>query len=387
MIDLFSEDARRNPFPAYAQLRAHAPVLKDPSTGLWFILDYENVRRVLQDHDAFSNAVSDPEARTSRWLIFSDPPRHAVLRALISKAFTPRVVLDLEPRIRRLSRELLAPWINKGEIDLTLDYAVPLPLRVIAEMLGVPPEDWKRLRHWSDVILGLIFTVGNDPRAAAALAAFVEAYNEMDAYVASLTEERRSKPADDLFTRLVHAEIEGQRLSQNDLVGFFSLLLLAGHETTTNLIGNTALCLIDHPDQADRLKSNPALRPSAIEEVLRYRTPVQMMFRVARREVQIAGQKIPAGAMLMAVIGAANRDPRQFPDADRFDMTRDPNAHIAFGHGIHSCIGAPLARLEGRIALDDLLELPRLAHAEDSRWKPREAFHVHGPATLPIRFE
>jgi cytochrome P450 len=386
MIDLFSEEARRNPFAIYSRLRAQAPVVREPVSGVWLILDYENVRRVLQDHDAFSSAVGDPSARTSRWLIFSDPPRQARLRALVSKAFTPRVVSDLEPRIRRLSRELLAPWIARGEMDLTLDYAVPLPLRVIAEMLGVPAADWKRLREWSEVILGLIHTLSPGPRGAAALEAFRAAYVEMDGYVAGLAEERRSKPADDLLTRLVHAEVDGEKLSQNDLVGFSQLLLLAGHETTTNLIGNAVLCLLEHPDQLELVKSNSGLRSSAIEEVLRYRAPVQMMFRMTRRDVEVGGQVIPAGSLLFAVIGSANRDTKQFPDADRFDVKRDPNPHIAFGHGIHSCIGAPLARLEGRIALDDLLELRGLARADDVPWEPRESFHVHGPASLPVTF-
>jgi cytochrome P450 len=304
----------------------------------------------------------------------------------VSKAFTPRVVSDLEPRIRRLSRELLAPWIARGEMDLTLDYAVPLPLRVIAEMLGVPAADWKRLREWSEVILGLIHTLSPGPRGAAALEAFRAAYVEMDGYVAGLAEERRSKPADDLLTRLVHAEVDGEKLSQNDLVGFSQLLLLAGHETTTNLIGNAVLCLLEHPDQLELVKSNSGLRSSAIEEVLRYRAPVQMMFRMTRRDVEVGGQVIPAGSLLFAVIGSANRDTKQFPDADRFDVKRDPNPHIAFGHGIHSCIGAPLARLEGRIALDDLLELRGLARADDVPWEPRESFHVHGPASLPVTF-
>jgi cytochrome P450 len=386
MIDLFSEEARRNPFSTYSLVRAQTPVVREPMSGMWLILDYENVRWVLQDHETFSSAVSDPSARTSRWLIFSDPPRQAKLRALISKAFTPRTVSDLAPRIRLLSRELLNPCITKGEMDLTLDYAIPLPLRVISEMLGIPAADWRRLRKWGNIIMGLIHTLAPNPRGAAALEAFKAAYGEMDTYVAALAEERRSKPADDLLTRLVHAEVEGEKLSQNDLVGFVQLLLLAGHETTTNLIGSTVLCLLEYPDQLEMLKSDPELRGAAIEEVLRYRTPVQMMFRMARRDVEVGRQTIPAGSLLLAVIGAANRDPKQFRDADRFDVTRDPNSHIAFGHGIHSCIGAPLARLEGRIALDDLLELRGLARADDGPWEPREAFHVHGPARLPVRF-
>jgi cytochrome P450 len=387
MIDLTSEEARRNPFPLYGRLRANAPVLRDPASGMWLLLDFENVKRSLQDHDLFSSAVCDPAAAVSRWLTFSDPPRHGRLRALVSKAFTPRVVDDLETGIRRLSRGLLVPVLANGRMDLMLDYAVPLPLCVIAEMLGVPTADWRRLREWSDVMMGLIHTLSPGPRGAAAIEAFHAVHQEMNNYVAALAAERRSRPQADLLTRLVQAEVDGERLSQDELVGFFQLLLLAGHETTTNLIGNAVLSLIEHPDQLARLRSERSLINGAIEEVLRYRSPVQVAFRMTRRDVEMAGQTIPAASLVLAVIGSANRDARQFANADRFDITRQPNAHIAFGHGIHSCIGAPLARLEARVALEDLLALPGLRKTDDQPWPPREAFHVHGPAQLMVDFE
>ena len=272
-------------------------------------------------------------------------------------------------------------------MDLVLDYAVPLPLCVIAEMLGVPAADWRKLRQWSDIMMGMIHTLLPGSRAQDAVAAYRTMHAEITSYVTTLGEERRSKATDDLLSRLVHAEVDGDRLSEEDLVGFFELLLLAGHETTTNLIGNMALCLFEYPENVARLKSETKLRASAIEEVLRYRSPVQMMGRVVQRDVELGGQPIPQGSKVFAVIGAANRDPAYFPDADRFDIARDPNPHIAFGQGIHFCIGAPLPRLEGRIALDDLLELRGLARNEDGPWEPREAFHVHGPARLPVCFE
>jgi cytochrome P450 len=206
-------------------------------------------------------------------------------------------------------------------------------------------------------------------------------------YVARLADDRRTVPADDLLTRLGQADVEGQRLTDDEILAFVQLLLVAGNETTTNLINNAVLCLLDHPDELARLRAVPELLPSAIEEVMRFRSPVQWMFRFTRADVEMHGQTIPAGRMVLPVIGAANRDPAHFADSDRFDVARDPNPHLAFGHGIHFCIGAPLARLEARIALADVLERLRgLERADDAPWQPRSALHVHGPSRLPVRF-
>ena len=217
---------------------------------------------------------------------------------------------------------------------------------------------------------------------------FAAVTDEMQAYLTGLIAERRAAPRDDLLTQLIAAEVDGERLTEEELLGFFQLLLSAGHETTTNLLSNTILCLLEHPEQLARLRADPGLLPLAIEEVLRYRSPVQTMFRVTRRDLPLHGQTIPAGKLVMPMIGSANRDPRKFPDAHRFDITRDPNPHLAFGHGIHFCIGAPLSRLEARIALGVFLE--RVKHfelASDTPWEPRRAIHVHGPLHLPLRLE
>ncbi|WP_437733996.1 cytochrome P450 [Sorangium sp. So ce1335] len=386
-MNLFSEDMRRNPYPLYDQIRSSSPVLHYPPSDLWMIFDHDGVRRALHDHEAFSSVVSPPGNRTSEWLIFSDPPRHTKLRALISRAFTPRAVAELEPRIRALSRELLDRTIERGEMDLVEDYAVPLPLLVIAEMLGAPVEDQPRFKRWSDVILDLSYTVSGSEEAARAIAAFTEVTAEMQATLRGLIAARRASPRDDLLTRLVGAEVDGERLNEDEILGFFQLLLVAGHETTTNLISNAILCFLEHPTELGRLRAEPHLLPSAIEEVLRYRAPVQAMFRVTRRDVPMHGQVIPAGKPVLAMIGSANRDPGQFSEPERFDIARDPNPHIAFGHGIHFCIGAPLARLEARVALSDLLaRLTGLSRASDAPWEPRRAIHVHGPTRLPIRF-
>lgn len=386
MMNFLSDDMRRNPYPAYNQLRGRSPVLHEPRADLWMLFDYEGVKRALNDHDAFSSVVAPPTAMTSQWLVFADPPRHTRLRGLIMRAFTPRAVASLESRIQELSRELLAPALERGELDLAEDFSVPLPLIVIAEMLGAPAVDRPRFKRWSDVIMALGYALSGGEEAARVHSEFAAVTAEMRGYIADLAEQRRAAPKDDLLTRLVEAEVEGERLTQDELLGFFQLLLSAGHETATNLINNAILCLLENPGQLARLRAEPRLLASALEEVLRYRSPVQAMFRMSRRDVSLHGQVIPAGKMVMAMIGSANRDPLKFRDAEHFDITRDPNPHIAFGHGIHFCIGAPLSRLEARIALSTFLEQVKgFELASDAPWEPRRAIHVHGPTHLPIR--
>jgi cytochrome P450 len=322
------------------------------------------------------------------WFIFFDPPAHTKLRSLISQAFTPRMIAALERRIRDLSRSLLDPLMERGAMDLAAEYAVPLPMQVIAGVIGIPVDDWPRYKRWSDTILRLSYTRSGGSEAEQALRDFMAVTAEMDQYVGAMVEQRRGNPQDDLFTSLMAAEVDGERLSRQDILGFLQLLVVAGQETTSDLINNAVLCLLEHPDQLARLRAAPELLPSAIEEVLRYRSPLQWMMRTPRHDVQVRGQTIPAGSLILPVIGSANRDPRQFPDAGRFDVARDPNRHLAFGHGIHFCLGAALSRLEARIALSDLLaRFDRLELALDGPWEPRSALHVHGPASLPIRFE
>lgn len=388
MLSFFSsDDARRNPYPMYDQLRGSAPVLHVPQANLWMLFDYPSVRRALQDHESFSSDVSLAGHGTLGWLIFSDPPRHTKLRALIMRAFTPRAVADLEPRIRELARALLDRRTGQATLDLVNDFSVPLPLMVIAELLGAPAADWPQLKRWSDMIVALSDTVGGGAAGMEAIGAFRVAHGEMSAYLSGLVEQRRVTPTDDVLSKLVAAEVDGERLTQDELLGFFQLLLLAGHETTTNLIDNAFLCLSAHPEQQARLRAEPSRLPTAIEEVLRYRSPVQAMFRATRHEVELHGQLIPPRTLVLAMIGAANHDPAQFPEPERFDITRDPNPHIAFGHGIHFCIGAPLARLEARVALAELLErLPSFGLVSDAPWEPRKAFNVHGPTRLEIHF-
>jgi cytochrome P450 len=379
VIDLFSNAIRRDPYPAYDRLRAGAPLSRDPASGLWLALDYDVVKRVLSDSEVFSSRYG-PD-----WLIFADPPRHTKLRALVSKAFTPRMVAALEPRIRELSRELLDRVVERGEMDLVADFAAPLPMLVIAEILGIPAEDRPLFHQWADAILAMSYTIGGPQDAArAAQEGFAAVTTEMSSYLSTLLAARRGEPGGDLLTLLDRAEVDGVRLTREEILGFFQLLLLAGSETTTNLISNAVLCLIEYPDQLARLRVDPTCLPVAVEEVLRYRSPLQWMYRVARREVELHGTAVPAGAMVLAVIGSANRDPAAFPDPGRFDSARDPNPHLAFGHGPHFCLGALLARLEARIALADLLG--RADEIMLGPWEPRPGSHVLGPAHLPFRF-
>ncbi len=368
---------------------ATTPVLHVPGADVYLVLDYEGVKRALTDHETFSSNVSPSRNHSFEWLLFMDPPRHQKLRGIVSKAFTPRSIAALEPRVRELSRELLDRVADRAEFDLVAEYAVPLPMKVMADMIGLPTEDWPRLKGWSDALMLLADTIAGTPaEAAAASTGFATANLEMKAYFGALAADRKETPRDDLLTRLVDAEVDGERLTEDELLRFVQLLLAAGTETTTNLISNAVLSFLDHPGELARLRALPSLLPTAIEEVLRYRSPAQMMFRAPRRDVELGGQVIPAGKMVLAVIGSANRDPKQFAEAARFDVGRDPNPHVAFGHGIHFCLGAPLSRLEGRVALGDLLaRFERFELASREPWEPRKAFHVHGPTRLPIRFE
>jgi cytochrome P450 len=373
---MFTEEMRRDPQRFYKQL---GPLFYDQARDLWMVLDYAGVKRALTDHETFSSNAAPARNVSFEWLLFMDPPRHEKLRAIILKAFTPRSIAALEPRIVEITRGLLQPLLARGEMDLCADFAAPLPMMVIAEMIGLPVEDWQKLTRWSHTLMNLASTIAGTAEASrAASQAFVAANQEMRGYFAALCQARRAEPRDDLITRLVAAE-----LGEDELLRFLQLLLAAGTETTTNLIDNAVLSFVENPQQLARLTCDNL--PQAIEEVLRYRSPGQIMFRATRREVELHGRRIPAGKMLLVGVGAANRDPAVFADPDRFDIGRDPNPHLAFGHGIHFCIGAPLARLEGRVALGELLFRLREIRIT-APWQPRQAFHVHGPERLPIAF-
>ena len=378
---------RRNPFPVYRVLRRAWPVCRIPTRDIWVLSDYESVKRALHDPGVFSSRAAPPGGKPLDWLIFLDPPVHTKLRAIVMRTFTPRAVASLEPRIKLLANELLDAVIARGHMDLAVDFAAQLPLLVIADLLGVPAADRERLSRWSDAILHLSDVIYGGERAARAIAVYRAVKLEMQPYVNGQLAERRATPKEDLLTRLVEASVDGERLTEPEILDFFQLLLLAGSETTTNLISNAVLCFLEYPEQLRRLRAAPELLPSAIEEVLRFRTPVQMVFRTTTCDVELHGRTIPAGKLVLLLMGAANRDTRQFTDAARLDITRAPNTHIAFGHGVHFCIGAALARLEARVALAAVLDrMDDIRMSGAGRWVPHDALNVHGPRSFPIHF-
>lgn len=383
---LFSAETRRNPYPWYEQMRQASPVFRDPGSGTWMLFDYASVRAAMNDPETFSSRVVPPGGRAPDWLVFNDPPRHSMLRTAVMRAFTPRAIAELEPRIRRISADLLAVAGTTGEMDLIAEYATPFPTLVIADMMGIPSADWARFARWSQTIVNLSYSMLGGAEAQRTAMEFFQVRPEMYAYVMALVAERREQPGADLLSTLVHADVDGQRLTDEDIFGFFLLLLSAATETTTNLIGNAVVTLIEHPDQLQLLRERRELLPSAIEEIVRFRSPGQVMFRQTTRDVEMHRQTIPANSFVLVMVGSANRDTAHIADADQFNISRSPNPHIAFGHGIHFCLGAALARLEGRIALTHLLdEFSTLVHVDETPWEPRQALHVLGPARLPIR--
>jgi cytochrome P450 len=360
-------------------LPSHA-VIFDSSRASWLVFRYEEVQRVLLDAHTFSSqrdvgadGYVDPIKSGS--FISMDPPDHRQLRAIVSQAFTPRVVADMEPRIIAIVQSLLDQVASRGEMDLVDDLAFPLPVIVIAELLGVPASDRERFREWSTDI------VGTD-RVQRAIA--VQLLAE---YFRALIIERRQDPRDDLISALLRAEADGKSLPEDELIGICVLLLLAGHETTANLIGNALVCLDEHPESLQELIAHPHLLPSAIEEVLRYRSILHTDMRVATVDTVLAGQEIKAGDQIILLLAAANLDERQFPHATTFDIRRTPNRHLGFGHGIHFCLGAPLARLEARITLQLLLErFPTIRRKRSVPLELRPSYLVYGFKHIPVEW-
>jgi cytochrome P450 len=395
--DLASPAFKANPYPFYARLRADAPVwratLRDRRTA-WLVTRYEDVARVLKD-DSFAkdklNAMNPEQRAKTPWIpgfvkplernmLDLDDPDHARLRALVSKAFTPRLIERLRGRIEALCEELLDAMERESGTDLIAGYALPLPATVIAELLGVPAEDHAKFHRWSNRLVSV--SSGRDMlRALLAALSFMR-------YLRNLVERRRADPEDDLITALIRAEEAGDKLSEDELLAMAFLLLVAGHETTVNLIASGTLALLEHPEQSERLRRDPSLTKTALEELLRYTSPVEMATeRYAREDAEIGGTTIPRGELVLAVLGSANRDERHFEDPDALDLARDPNRHLAFGRGgLHHCLGAPLARMEGQIALDAFLRRfpgARLATAPEALlW--RRGLFLRGLERLPL---
>ncbi len=384
MLDLSSDVVRRDPFALYAQLRASQPALEVPGSGMWMLFDYASVKRALTDTAAFASKHHTPWGESPDWMIFNDAPRHTRLRGLVLRAFTPRAVAALEPRIAEISQALLAPALAKGAFDLIGEFAEPLPVMVIAEILGIGTAERDRYLSWVEAISRLAAFVAGEGQEARA--AYGVAREDMADYVARALADRRARPRDDLLSRLLAADDGGEPLSDDDIFNFFQLLIFAGTETTVNLIGNAVICLTDQPAALAEVRADPALIPQMLEEVLRFRPSATFAFREALHDVEIGGRTIPKGALVLPMVASANRDPAVFADPEVFDIRRTPNPHIAFGHGAHFCLGAALARLEGRIALGQLLaQAPDLVLAQTEPWAPRPGLLVHGARSLMVR--
>src|SRR6266581_1934644 len=381
-----------NPYPTYHRLRAEEPVHHNPR-GFWVLTRYEDVLVALRDPRFAKEAIAAFVAARLGFappgiglsMLDRDPPDHTRLRGLVSQAFTPRVVELLRPHIQRIVDGLLDRAETAGSMDLIEDFAYPLPVIVICEMLGVPVGDRERFKQW-----GLDIARGLDaiwlPPDSDVTQRSMSSRRALGDYFRELIAERRSFPRSDVLSGLIAAEEAGDKLSEEELLATCILLLVAGHETTVNLIGNGTLALLRHPDQLRRLRENPGLIGSAVEELLRYDGPVQRTARIPSADVRFDGLTIGKGEMVMPFIGAADRDPAQFPDPDRLDITRTDNRHIAFGWGIHFCLGAPLARVEGQLAINTLVQrLPKLALAID-RPEDRQSLTLRGLTTLPVGF-
>ncbi|GAC1510382.1 MAG: cytochrome P450 [Ktedonobacteraceae bacterium] len=395
-MGFFGAASAENPFPMFAQMRATGPVVPFPAPfgrgdrQVWIITRLEEAVQVLKDRQftvdlsmgyeggTQAGMQNNPGHLLGRSMISVDEPDHRRLRGLVSKAFTPKYIQSLRPSIQQIADELLDRVQAQGHMDLVNDYAFPLPINVISDMLGVPARNREVVREWSDALTG----VGVSEARRDGTRAFTD-------YLVELIAEKRQHPQDDLISQLVQIEEAGDRLDEGELLSMIALLIFAGHETTSNLIGIGTLTLLDHLEQMEQLKRDPSLVPLAVEELLRYNGPVLAPApRFATADVELAGQQVHKGDMLLVMLGSANRDESQFTHPDELEIARNLNRHIAFGQGIHICLGAPLARMEGDIAFTTLLRrMPNLHLAiprTEVAW--RSNFNLRGIKSLPVVF-
>ena len=396
-VNIAGRPHKSNPFPLYTQLRAEQPVcpvkLPDGRT-MWLVTRYDDVVSVLKDVRFVKNPANvDPAYPApkqlwvpkfahvlTRHMLNMDKADHTRLRSLVNKAFSPRLVEQMRGRIESLTTELLQAKQGQAQIDLVQDYAMPIPTTIISEMLGVPAEDHARFNRWTNTVMQAATTKFSMIRGIPDVWAFIR-------YIRKLVRLRQQDPQEDLVSELVRAEVDGERLNEDELVSMVFLLLVAGHETTLNLIGTGMLALLQHPEQLQLLRDDPSLIESTVEELLRYTSPVEMgTERWAREDVTISGVDVPGGSLVGVMLAAANRDENQFADADTVNIQREPNRHLAFGLGAHYCTGAPLARLETQIAINTLLQMaPQLevaVTASKLRW--RQGLVTRGVESLPV---
>ncbi len=398
-LPLRSRGGLENPFAIYSLLRTVRPVMRMPiegydGPGVWLLTRYKDVHDVLRDPRFLVERMRATIIRenverlpaflrqTMRSMLTMDPPDHTRVRKLVNKAFTPRRIEALRGHIETIVDDLLAPVMSAGQMDVIDTLAAPLPAIVIAELLGVPAEDHRQFKSWASEIVA---SLGQSTFSTRRTDAF-PAVQKLFAYLSGIIADRRKEPRDDLISAMVQAQEEDDALTDAELLATSNLLLIAGHETTTNLIGNGLLALLREPDELERLRSDMTLLPSAIEELLRYDGPVQATVRVTREDLEIDGHQMEAGSLVLVGIGAANHDPAVFHDPERLDIGRDPNPHLGFGFGAHFCLGAPLARLEGEIAFRVLLErFPKLTLATETP-EFRSNPVLRGLVSLPVSF-
>ncbi len=388
---------RANPYPVYKRYRDEHPIHRS-EIGIWTLTRYTDILSVLRDErfssDPRNTTVFDelvtPEERASdpiqnfadRILLFTDPPNHTRMRTLVNKAFTPRTVEGLRPHIGEIVRDLIDQAADGGEMDVIRDFAYPLPALVICELMGVPVEDRDKFKGWSGDIAPILDPITPPSTMNVALATL----GQFAVYFSQLIEERRERPTDDLLSRLIAAEQAGERLAFDELLGLCVLIFIAGHETTQNLIGNGLLALLRHPDQKELLASDTSLVRNAIEELLRYDSPVQLTARNALADIDLAGNIVKKGEQLILLLGAGNRDPEIFPDPDRLDVRREDVQVVSFGAGMHFCLGAALARVEGQVAFTELLtRFPNMElNCDEPEW--RSTLTLRGLKSLPVRW-
>jgi hypothetical protein len=385
--DPYAYEVHEDPYPVYRALRAEAPVYRNEALGFVALSRHADVLAGFKDTETFSNRCGvsldrdafHENASTTMSFLALDPPRHTRMRALVSRGFTPRRVAELEPRIRAIATEHLDAVAPEGRCDFIRDFAGKLPMDVISELLGVPPEDRAELRTWADLVVHRDEGVQGMPPAA------TEAALRMLQYFTVMLADRKARPRDDLTGALLQAELDGDRLSDREIIGFLFLMIVAGNETTTKLLGNALYWLSRNPEARRRVEADPARIPHWIEETLRYDNSTQALARILARDVELHGEKLRAGEKVVLLVGSANRDERAFPDPDRFDLDRDTTRSLAFGQGAHFCLGAALARLEGRVALEEALRRLRGFELEAEGIVRVHSVNVRGFAALPIR--
>jgi len=381
----YDYEVHEDPYPIYARLREEAPLYRNDELGFWALSRHEDVMAGFRDSARFSSAegvsldpsASGPHAHKTMSFLAMDPPRHGRLRSLVSRGFTPRRVAELEPRIRELTRQHLEPALERGTFDFVADLAGKLPMDVVSEMVGVPESDRDELRRLADLVMHREEGVHDVPPAGA------EAAMELVVYYADMVAKRRARPTDDLTSALIAVDLDGDRLSDDDIISFLFLMVVAGNETTTKLLANAWYWGFRNPDQRVAPFADPAAIEPWIEETLRYDTSSQMLARVTSEDVELHGQVVPRGDRVLLLVGSANRDDRVFPQADRYELDRDFTQLASFGFGRHFCLGASLARLESRVALQELVAKIADYDIDELRAERVHTVNVRGFATLP----